>query len=221
MTKRSAIIPFRMLVSLSSSSPLPSLWPLTSWFCILFVYNYVCNDVKILVVHAQGCISDIQEIYDREESIVDTFGTTRPRRYIICASTIFHIGDLDFNYNLRIPKQQSSKNDDDGDDPDEAIITAVSPPIPLRPNMNIRCGDDGSKINNCLITGGHIQIDGTSTRGITEPNLNNILIEGFTFVGATKSSIIVDKPGNIVFRDCEWKVRTYYFLVLVIVLFSI
>lgn len=173
------------------------------------------------MVHAQGCISDIQEIYDREESIVDTFGTTRPRRYIICASTIFHIGDLDFNYNLRIPKQQSSKNDDDGDDPDEAIITAVSPPIPLRPNMNIRCGDDGSKINNCLITGGHIQIDGTSTRGITEPNLNNILIEGFTFVGATKSSIIVDKPGNIVFRDCEWKVRTYYFLVLVIVLFSI
>jgi hypothetical protein len=152
------------------------------------------------VVHAQGCINDIQKIYDREESIVNTVGTNRPRRYIICANTIFHIGDLDFNHNLRIPKQQSLKNEDNSD--------AVSPPLPLRPNMNIRCGDDGSKINNCLITGGHIQIDGTSTRGITEPNVHNILIEGFTFAGATKSSIIVDKPGNIVFKDCEWKVRT-------------
>jgi hypothetical protein len=208
MTNRFAVLPLRMMSSSSSSLSVPLLWSLTLWFWILFVYNYVCNDVIILVVHAQGCINDIQEIYDREESIVNTYGTNRPRRYIICANTIFHIGDLDFNYNLRISKQQSSKNDDDSDDPDEAIITAVSPPLPLRPNMNIRCGDDGSKINNCLITGGHIQIDGTSTRGITEPNLNNILIEGFTFVGATKSSIIVDKPGNIVFRDCEWKVRT-------------
>jgi hypothetical protein len=102
------------------------------------------------------------------------------------------IGNLDFDNNLKQPA--------DG-------TTAVSQPIPLRPNMKLQCGDNGSRSNLCFILNGHIQMDGTSMRGIDEPKLDNVLIQGFTFVGALEYSLLVTKPGTITFRDCEWTVR--------------
>ena len=166
-----------------------AIWCLSCFFLIFVVTT----------IHAQGCIKDFQEIQDRETKVVNSIN---PRRYIVCANTIINIGDLDFNNNLRIPKPFKKDSNATND-----ATTVFNPPLPLRPNMNIRCGDDGSKNNQCVITGGHLQIDGTSTRGITDSTVNNIIIEGFIFEGATKSSMLVDKPGNLLFRNCEWRVR--------------
>eukprot|EP00536_Pseudo-nitzschia_multiseries_P011467 jgi/Psemu1/205883/e_gw1.392.9.1 len=147
-------------------------------------------------VRGQGCVKDFQEIHDLEAKVVDS---VRPRRYIVCPKTTIHIGELDFNNRLRFPEPSNL----DGN----SINT--NPPLPLRPNMNIRCGDDGSKTNNCVITGGHLQVDGTSTRGITESSVDNIIIEGFIFENATKSSFLVDKPGTITLKNCEWRSFTH------------
>jgi hypothetical protein len=88
------------------------------------------------------------------------------------------------------------------------VADSGSPPIPLRPNLHIRCGDDGNRDNNCVVMGGDLQVDGTNFYGLpAELDLNSVVVEGFTFVGTTKYSVYAAKKGDITFVDCEWRVR--------------
>lgn len=119
--------------------------------------------------------------------------TSKPRTYIVCPNKQYEIGLLDFNHNLRKVRP--------GED------SVVQPPLPLRPNLTLKCGTSGSRSNLCWISGGHWQVDGTAIRGIEDQTVDNVVIEGFTFMGALKHSLWVTKPGSITFRDCEWKVR--------------
>lgn len=121
--------------------------------------------------------------------------TTIPRQYVVCPGQVFVVGKLDFDNRLR----EDEEVDDD---------VSISPPLPLRPNMNIRCGDDGLRTNMCWIADGDLQLDGTMMRNITNPSLENVLIQGFTFMSSSMYSLLATKPGTITFEDCEWKVRT-------------
>ena len=79
--------------------------------------------------------------------------------------------------------------------------------LPLRPNMKIQCGNDGKKENNCVITGGDIQVDGTSRFGISEDaTLDNVEIQGVTFHNSSQYSVWLTRPGTVKFTDCEFRV---------------
>lgn len=133
----------------------------------------------------QSCIDDIEDIYKKEARVTDT---SFPRLYIVCPRHIYEIGNLDFDGNLIQPN-----------------VGSVMPPLPLRPNVTIRCGDQGSRESVCWLRGGDLHMDGTKVRGIEDETLENIYIEGFIFIGARDHSLLANKPGSITFRDCEFR----------------
>jgi hypothetical protein len=140
------------------------------------------------VAATENCVEDFREIHELEARMEDT---SVVRKYVICPYRFISIGLLDYDNNLR----------DEGDD-------SVNPPLPLRPNMHILCGDNGQKGNLCFVRDGQLQIDGTSKRNIQDPTVANVTIEGFIFSGALEHSLLVTKPGSITFRNCEWRVST-------------
>lgn len=139
------------------------------------------------ITSGQACFESIQAIVDVENSISDY---SQLRTYVLCPSKIYEIGTLDNNYELQ------GYN--------------VHPPLPIRPNMHIKCGDTGSRDNLCWIATGDVHVDATNVRGITETTVENVVIEGMVFLGAHRYSMWATKPGDITFRDCEWRVRQGY-----------
>ncbi|KAL3922685.1 MAG: hypothetical protein SGILL_002071 [Bacillariaceae sp.] len=164
-------------------------WRLFALFvtlCVSIVSSISSSTTTQVGTTIGTCIQDFQEIYDAETLILNT---SVNRTYTICPNKLYEIGELDVNYDIR--------QDDDG-----------GPPLPIRSNMNIRCGEDGSRDNLCFITGGFMQVDGTAIRGLSGHWINNVLIEGFVFVDAREYSFWGMKPGSVTFRDCEWRVRS-------------
>jgi len=145
--------------------------------------------LPVEMIFGQSCIDDIREIYAKEQQFEDT---SFPRLYIICPRRIYDMGHLDFNGNVI--------SSDTG---------SVIPPIPLRANMTIRCGDQGSRDNLCWFTGGDLHMDGTSVLGIGDETIENVSIEGFVFIGARQHSLWATKPGSVTFKDCEFRVRVH------------
>ena len=78
--------------------------------------------------------------------------------------------------------------------------------IPLRPNLHIKCGLNGSHHNSCVLNGGDVQVDGTTFLENTSTTVQNVLIEGLTFVNAQRYMVWITKPGNVTFRDCVFQV---------------
>ena len=134
-------------------------------------------------IDAQLCIDDIEEIYDAEASVSDT---TFRRTYVLCPRRIFEMGALNLNFDLQ--------------------GIQVQPPLPIRPNMTIKCGDDGARTNLCWMAEGDLHVDATPFRGIDDNSVEGVFIEGITFIGARKYSTWATKPGDITFRDCEFRV---------------
>jgi len=140
------------------------------------------------IVSGQSCIDNLEDIYEKESFVTDT---SFPRLYVVCPRRIYEIGSLDFDGSLIQPKGNT--------------MGTVSPPLPLRPNMTIRCGDQGSRENLCWLKGGDLHADGTKIRGISDETLENVRIEGFVFIGAREHVLMANKPGSITFRDCEFR----------------
>lgn len=114
--------------------------------------------------------------------------TSIPRLYIVCPRHIYDIGNIDFDGNIIQP-----------------AVGRVAPPLPLRPNMTIRCGDQGTRDNLCWLRAGDLHVDGTKVLGIADETVENVRIEGFVFIGAREHALLVNKPGDITFRDCEFR----------------
>jgi hypothetical protein len=138
-------------------------------------------------VSAQSCYDNFYDIYEQESIVTDT---TFLRFYTICPRRIYEIATLDFNGDIKEPTS-----------------SGLLPPLPIRPNMTIRCGDLGSRDSMCWLAGGDLQMDATAIRGINDATVEGVNIEGFVFIGARRHSLWVTKPGSISFRDCEWRVR--------------
>jgi len=133
----------------------------------------------------QSCYDNFEDIYEREAIVTDT---SFPRFYTVCPRHIYEMGNLDFDGNLIKPP-----------------VGIVFPPLPLRPNITIRCGDQGSRENLCWLRGGDLHMDGTKVLGIQDDTLENVVIEGFVFIGAREHSLLANKPGSITLRDCEFR----------------
>lgn len=78
--------------------------------------------------------------------------------------------------------------------------------IHARPNMHIKCGNDGKRENSCIISGGSVHIDGTPFFGVgSNLTVHNFTVSGLTFEAASRHSVWINKPGNVVFNDCEFR----------------
>lgn len=69
-----------------------------------------------------------------------------------------------------------------------------------RSDITISCGRDGSRQNDCRFTGGDKQVEIVG-------NVTNVILKGLTFVGATKSSVMIEgsSPLSVEFFDCAWE----------------
>jgi hypothetical protein len=143
------------------------------------------TSVILRLSKAQFCIESIDEIYTSESQVTDT---SQRRKYVLCPRRIFDVGTLDHNFDL-----QGSN---------------VNPPLPIRPNITIQCGDTGSRENMCWITQGDLHMDATPFRGIADATVEGVELSGMVFIGANKYSIWATKPGDITFSDCEWREHT-------------
>jgi len=76
--------------------------------------------------------------------------------------------------------------------------------IRVRPNVHIKCGDEGLSSGTCNVYGGDVQVDATDLMGETLP-ATNVTFEGVTFMQTKKYSIWGNKQGNITFIDCHFK----------------
>eukprot|EP00546_Thalassionema_frauenfeldii_P003452 CAMPEP_0178938314 /NCGR_PEP_ID=MMETSP0786-20121207/26261_1 /TAXON_ID=186022 /ORGANISM="Thalassionema frauenfeldii, Strain CCMP 1798" /LENGTH=402 /DNA_ID=CAMNT_0020617017 /DNA_START=160 /DNA_END=1365 /DNA_ORIENTATION=+ len=141
----------------------------------------VANLVAIQVV--EGCLYTIEQIVIGEESAKDY---SKPREYTICSRRDITVGKLDYSNKL-IPGSGDS-------------------PIPLRSNLYIKCGTSGGRENKCIVRGGDVQVDGTNYFGLDKSDvIENVVIEGITFIGTSRYSVWATKRGDITFIDCEWK----------------
>lgn len=136
----------------------------------------------------EGCIDSFAEL-DYYESQVSSYETVR--RYVLCDNTLFDAGSLDPYYGK---------------------LLSTSSMLHLRPNLHIQCGATGRRHNNCRFRYGDIHIDGTSFYGVSNGSLDNIVIEGVTFFGSRKHVAFLDKPGDVLFQDCVFKVRHSIYL---------
>ena len=142
---------------------------------------------------SSACIQSI-DILESAEAVVTDFSVQRV--YTLCPQTTFTIGRQDYYGTL--------------------LSGTGTDMIHLRPNLHIQCGDNGARSNNCVITGGTLQVDGTSfyTGSSTSAVvLSNIRMTGITFASVEKYHVWIDQPGDVVFHDCSFQVRRFLLLV--------
>jgi hypothetical protein len=136
------------------------------------------------MVNGQTCLSSTNDLESLELQVTDY---SVERKYILCPQTTYTIGLLDF-----YGEMQPSTGD--------AMIQ-------LRPNLHIQCGETGESTNNCIITGGTLQVDGTAFRN-NVTSLENVVITGLTFTNTLQSNVWIDRQGAVTFRDCIFQVNS-------------
>ncbi len=128
----------------------------------------------------RACYTDLQEIQDKV-SLKDPFIV---ETYILCPNAVYTIGTFDGAANT---------------------ITGGSKAISTRANSIFQCGTDGISSNNCIVTGGTIQVLHDSAFFRNEDK-SNVVIKGITFEDASHSAAVLAAPGDITFIDCIFRV---------------
>ena len=151
-------------------------------FSILVLSGWIHSN---WAVQAQ-CVSNTWTIFNRESAVTDT---SVQRSYTLCPNTNFSLGTYDYSYQI--------------------IRGTGTPMIPLRPNMSIKCGTDGSIHNNCIIKGGPVHLDGTNHFGFVNGTVENVVIQGVTFENAQRYMVWINKDGSVTFEECVFRVRGF------------
>ena len=127
------------------------------------------------------CLTDLTFIVQLESEVVDL---SVRREYILCANTVFETGVVN---------------------PTNGMVMGMFPLL-VRANSTVKCGDDGSRQNNCTITGGDLglalqpfgrdpeSIDGTVIMGV---QIFDIFLQPFS---------IFNLFGALQFIDCAFLV---------------
>ena len=132
------------------------------------------------VVALEPCVTTTNEISFMESRISDT---SVHRTYTICANTVLRIGRINYDNE----------------------ITGCQDQLGLRPNMRIKCGSTGESSNRCIFAEGDLFVDGTHHYGILDEDLESVVLEGLTFLGAEKHAVWITKRGSVSFRHCIFR----------------
>jgi hypothetical protein len=142
-------------------------------------FSVFLASISASIVSSQNaCLATINALALEEAAIDDV---SVMRKYTLCPNTVYAIGRLN--------------NDND--------VVEGQAFLPLRPNLHVQCGPNGSHEDQCLMQGGSLQVDGSSAYGISDSRVDNVILEGITFVNATRN-VWINKPGNVTFKDCEF-----------------
>jgi hypothetical protein len=135
---------------------------------------------------ASNCIASLNDLEALEVQVTD-FSVVR--EYILCPATTFTVAVQDYYGAIQ--------------------YSTGSEMIRLRPNLHLQCGSTGSRSDNCVISGGSVQMDGTSfgASNGTQVSLSNVVITGLTFTNVLKYNVWIDQPGTVSFRDCVFQVN--------------
>ena len=131
-----------------------------------------------------GCYTDLDAIALREETLtaVDVFSSIRT--YVLCPNTIYVMG---------------SQTSEGG-----------FGPIRPRSNSYYKCGQDGSSTNSCILQGGDFPILSTmSSFDSNDYEVTNVIFQGLTIQNSQRSAGVFDKPGDITFIDCIFRVSPF------------
>jgi hypothetical protein len=129
-----------------------------------------------------GCFDDLTDIYELERDLDDT---SLHRKYILCPGTTFNMGVL--NDDLKIIDGQTF--------------------LMLRPNVIYQCGEDGSRLNDCILKGGDFAL--ASYYGVFEgiyETVENVQIKGLSFHSQNMFAAVMEAAGDIAFIDCAFRV---------------
>jgi hypothetical protein len=146
----------------------------------------VCNAAALYKVYTP-CLNSLDDIYHGEESLLSAEMT---RTYILCPRTLYKIGSM---------------NDENGNPFDGSLPIIIN-----HPNMRVLCGADGKSDNECVITGGVVQLgifDEFYTGG---PPATDASVHGVTFTGASSVNVLASFPGDVLFHDCIFRVSPLF-----------
>lgn len=130
----------------------------------------------------QPCVTNLTLVVQSEMEVVDT---SIRREYVLCPNTIFETGLLD-----TVSGQ---------------IVGMF--PLVVRANATVKCGDDGSRSNNCTIASGDL---GLTLQPFSVPGSEPI--DGAIIMGVQISDILLqpvsvfDVHGTVQFVDCAFLV---------------
>jgi hypothetical protein len=133
-------------------------------------------------VPSRPCYTNLTEIEDlialKNPFVLET--------YILCPNTTYTIGVINDDFQI-----ENGYN-----------------PLNTRSNSIFQCGEDGKSSNNCVITGGAIQIF-HSYLTFNQENKVNVVIKGITFENAIDYCAFLVAPGDITFSDCIFRVSYF------------
>lgn len=137
-----------------------------------------------LMLHhsAEACLATLNEL-TVSEAEVDDWSVLRT--YTLCPNTRFVVGRYDYSYHLV-----------DGQDP-----------LIVRPNLHIKCGDDGSRTNQCLLVTGDILLTDSPMTG-SQTATGPIVLEGLTLLDPGRHFVKFTQPYNVRFVDCDFREAT-------------
>lgn len=122
---------------------------------------------------------------------------------------------IDFSHQREYTLCEGSEND---------ITSGQNNAIRLEPNLQIKCGKSGLNSGNCIVRSGDVQVVGTNRFKSSSDNdddiidscnsiVLNAILSGITFIGANLHSVWIDRPGNVHFEDCTFKVCAVYVVI--------
>jgi hypothetical protein len=124
-----------------------------------------------------ACLTTLNELSQSESQVTD-FSVRRT--YTLCENTRFSVGRYDYSYNLI-----------EGQDP-----------LVVRPNLHVKCGEDGVRTNQCLLETGDILVRDIATDNHVE---GTVILQGLTFVDPGVHFVKFTQPNDVHFVDCEFR----------------
>jgi hypothetical protein len=79
-------------------------------------------------------------------------------------------------------------------------------PLVSRANTHFKCGEDGSRANNCTLVAGSTHV--VYNEFVFDEELGGVVVEGFTFDSPQLMTSTLVGSGDIKFVDCVAKVRS-------------
>jgi hypothetical protein len=125
------------------------------------------------------CYTELDDIRLRERRASGA-DVAKNRTYVLCPNTDYVLG------------RQNAQGQ----------IAGGSMAISPRPNVHYKCGDDGSSANKCIIKGGEVAVTSVSGDAVH----SNVVFEGLTFEKSFLAGGFFNRPGDITFVDCIFRV---------------
>ena len=135
------------------------------------------------------CVDSLDLIRSQEQLVLDE---STSRTYILCPNTVYELADV---------LHQG-----------QAYSDGQSPLRISKSNVRIRCGEDGSSDNNCILKGGVYQlgffrvsqsdIADLEASTATPQRIENVTVQGLTFNSAGTFNILIENEGDLTIADC-------------------